>query len=75
MQARPTRYEGFEGITLAADVWGSEDDIVPSSYATRFAQGLQRAHTEIRLVEGAGHRVDVDAPEELAEAILQFLAA
>jgi pimeloyl-ACP methyl ester carboxylesterase len=26
VQARPTRYEGFEGITLAADVWGSEDD-------------------------------------------------
>ena len=54
-------------------VWGSEDAIVPVSYAKRFAQGLQRARSETHTIDGAGHRVDVDAPEELAEVILQFL--
>lgn len=53
-------------------VWGSEDAIVPGSYAKRFADGISGA-TTIRSIDGAGHRVDLDAPERLAETIADFL--
>lgn len=56
-------------------VWGSEDAVVPPGYAKRFAERMQRAHTEIRLIQGAGHRVDFDAPDALASAALRFLGA
>ncbi len=54
-------------------VWGSEDAIVPASYAKRFAGGIA-GPTSIRSIGGAGHRVDLDAPEELADAIAEFLS-
>jgi abhydrolase domain-containing protein 6 len=54
-------------------VWGSDDRVVPASYAKRFAGGIAGA-TEVRTIEGAGHRVDLDAPEALAAAIDAFLA-
>jgi len=53
-------------------LWGSEDRVVPASYAKRFADAMGR-RPEIRSVEGAGHRVDLDAPESTAELILGFL--
>jgi pimeloyl-ACP methyl ester carboxylesterase len=53
-------------------VWGSGDRVVPASYAKRFAAGIA-GPTELREIAGAGHRVDLDAPEALAEAILAFL--
>ncbi len=52
-------------------VWGSGDRIVPASYAKRFADGIS-GETTIRSIEGAGHRVDFDAPEALAKTILDF---
>jgi pimeloyl-ACP methyl ester carboxylesterase len=55
-------------------LWGREDRVVPASYAKRFADAMGR-RPEIRFVEGAGHRVDLDAPEEAAGAVLSFLAA
>jgi pimeloyl-ACP methyl ester carboxylesterase len=54
-------------------VWGSEDCIVPASYAKRFASGIA-GRTRIRSVPGAGHRADFDAPEALAKAVLAFFA-
>jgi len=54
-------------------VWGSEDRVVPASYAKRFAAGI-RGRTRVRSLAGAGHRADFDAPEALAKVILQFLA-
>jgi pimeloyl-ACP methyl ester carboxylesterase len=50
-------------------LWGTADRVVPPSYAKRFAERLGGPHT-VRLLDGAGHRVDLDAPEALAEAIL-----
>lgn len=52
-------------------VWGAADRVVPPSYATRFAAGIT-GPTEIATIEGAGHRVDLDAPEALAELVLRF---
>jgi pimeloyl-ACP methyl ester carboxylesterase len=46
---------------------------VPASYAKRFAAGIA-GKTEIRSIAGAGHRADLDAPDETAEAVLRFLA-
>jgi len=43
--------------------------VLPPSYAKRFTEGLGGPHT-IRLLDGARHRVDLDAPEALAEVIL-----
>lgn len=59
-------------VSPALLLWGSEDRIVPASYAKRFADAMGR-RPEIRSVEGAGHRVDLDAPEATASAILSFL--
>ena len=47
-------------------LWGSDDRIVPASYAKRFADGIA-GPTEIRSIPNAGHRVDLDAPDEAAE--------
>ena len=52
-------------------VWGGDDRVIPASYAKRFAGGIS-GPTEMRILEGAGHRVDLDAPEPLADAILAF---
>jgi len=53
-------------------LWGSEDRVVPASYAKRFADAMGQ-RPGIHSVEGAGHRVDLDAPEAAADAILSFL--
>lgn len=52
-------------------MWGEADRVVPPSYAKRFAAGLG-GPSELRLLPGAGHRADLDAPEALADAILAF---
>lgn len=50
-------------------LWGSADRVVPPSYPKRFAERLG-GPCAVRLIEGAGHRVDLDAPDALADAIL-----
>ncbi len=54
-------------------VWGTEDRLVPPSYAKRFAAALG-GRAQIHELPGAGHMAELDAPEELAEAVQQFLA-
>ena len=54
-------------------IWGSADAIVPASYAKRFAEKIT-GPTQIRSIEAAGHLVDRDAPDAVAEAVLEFLA-
>jgi pimeloyl-ACP methyl ester carboxylesterase len=54
-------------------LWGSEDRVVPASYAKRFASRLGGL-VSIRSLEGAGHMLELDAPEAAADAILEFLA-
>lgn len=52
--------------------WGGADRVVSPGYAKRWAEGLG-GPTEIRVIEGGGHRLDLDAPEALAGAIARFL--
>jgi pimeloyl-ACP methyl ester carboxylesterase len=54
-------------------VWGAEDRLVPPSYAKRFADALG-GPAEVRQIAGAGHMVELDAPDALAAAVLEFFA-
>ena len=53
-------------------VWGERDRVIPPSYAERFARGIGSAADVLRIPR-AGHLVDLDRPEELAQAIEAFL--
>ena len=55
-------------------VWGDGDRVIPPSYARRFAERIA-GPVEQRSIRGAGHLVDLDAPDELAHAIDAFLGA
>jgi len=52
-------------------LWGTEDKILPQSYARRFAEGI-KGESEIRVIPGAGHLVELDQPEAVAAAILDW---
>ena len=54
-------------------LWGEQDRLIPASYATKFARAI-RARTETRIIAGAGHLAELDRPEEVAAAILAFMA-
>lgn len=53
-------------------VWGADDRVVPKSYAQAFADRIA-GPTEIIEIPNAGHLVDLDQPEALAEVVLNFL--
>ena len=53
-------------------VWGEQDEFSPVAGAHRFKRELP--HTELVVIEGAGHFVWEDAPEECAKALTGFLA-
>ena len=52
-------------------LWGEQDRIVPRGYADKFARGIA-GKTEIRTIAGAGHLAELDQPEEVAKAILDW---
>lgn len=53
-------------------LFGNEDRVVPPSYAKSFADRIS-AWVEVRSIEGAGHMAEIDAPDDVADAILAFL--
>lgn len=54
-------------------IWGDEDQLVPCSHADAFVEGLGNARHEI--LDGAGHSVWIERPEEVAALIRGFLDA
>ena len=54
-------------------VFGEDDRVLPASYRQRFQQALPRARLEV--VAGAGHLVDLDAPQLLAHLVEEFLSS
>ncbi|MBI1329743.1 MAG: alpha/beta fold hydrolase [Alphaproteobacteria bacterium] len=53
-------------------LWGSEDRITSPAYAKEFASRLS-GPVKTGLIDGAGHLVDIDAPEKAAMQIRDFL--
>ena len=54
-------------------IWGQADRVVPASYRSRFSDGI-KGKTRVDLIPGAGHMVDLDAPEVLAQRVDAFLS-
>ena len=59
-----------EPVMLA---WGETDRVVPFGYARRFADAITGA-TRIERIAEAGHLAELDAPDEVARRVLDFLA-
>jgi haloalkane dehalogenase len=55
-------------------VWGADDTVLPSRFAERFAELIPGARRPV-LIEGASHFLQEDKPNEVAEAIREFIAA
>jgi haloalkane dehalogenase len=55
-------------------VWGAEDTVLPSCFAERFVELIPGARGPV-LVEGASHFLQEDKPDEVAEAIREFIAS
>ncbi len=53
-------------------VWGEEDTWLPLDRGRRLAAAIPGAR--LRVLPGAGHLVQEDAPAELTAALLDFLA-
>jgi len=51
-------------------IWGEKDDVVPVSCAHQYAAALPNATLEI--VAGAGHCVEMEEPERIAQLITTF---
>jgi haloalkane dehalogenase len=54
-------------------VWGAEDPVLPPSVAERFVELIPGAEGPV-LLDGAGHFLQEDRPDELAGAILDFIS-
>lgn len=52
-------------------IWGEQDQVVPPSYAKRFADGIA-GQTKIVTLPGAGHMADLDEPDAVSAVILEF---
>ena len=68
-QGLPHLLRAVEVPTLVA--WGAHDRIVPLSCGRRYAEMLPNARLE--LIEGCGHAVDLEKPNELAALIAEFI--
>jgi len=53
-------------------VWGSEDQVIPRATATRIA-ALLGGPNETRIIPGAGHLAELDRPDAVADAILNWI--
>jgi abhydrolase domain-containing protein 6 len=54
-------------------LWGEQDRVVPRSYAATIAKSI-KGKSETKLIAGAGHLAEHDKPDEVARAILEWMA-
>jgi pimeloyl-ACP methyl ester carboxylesterase len=53
-------------------LWGSDDRVVAPQYSDLFTAGIG-GDCKSRIVAGAGHLAYVDKPDEVADAVLEFV--
>lgn len=53
-------------------LWGEQDRVMPRSYATRFAKAI-KGPSEIKTIAGAGHLAELDQPDAVAKAVLDWM--
>jgi pimeloyl-ACP methyl ester carboxylesterase len=53
-------------------IWGEADQIMPRSYAARFAAAM-KTKPKLVTIAGAGHLAELDKPDEVAAAILEWM--
>lgn len=73
----PNLFAETEGALAALGVpttvvWGSADPFVPPIWAQRFQQDIP--HAQVHIVEGAGHFLQQDAPQEVGRLLAEHLA-
>ena len=73
----PNLFAGTEGKLAALGVpttvvWGGADPFVPPVWARRFQQDIP--HAQVHIVEGAGHFLQQDAPQEVGRLLAAHLA-
>ena len=54
-------------------LWGEQDRVVPRSYAQTIAKAV-RGKSQVTVVPGAGHLAEHDKPDEVAKAVLEWMA-
>ena len=54
-------------------LWGEQDRVVPLSYADWIKRSVT-GPSEIRIIQGAGHLAELDQPDAVAKAILDWTA-
>lgn len=64
------RLHRIQAATLL--LWGEFDQVVPARYAEHFARGIGGDAT-IQQIDGAGHTAELDRPQQVAQAIADFL--
>lgn len=53
-------------------IWGTEDKIIPPSYAQRFASAIGPSASTAKIA-GAGHLAELDQPQAVADEVLAFV--
>ncbi|GAB4298980.1 MAG: alpha/beta fold hydrolase [Desulfuromonadia bacterium] len=72
MRERPDYTERLAGFTLPSlVVGGGMDKLIPPSVTEGYAARLPKGR--VIIVEGAGHLANIEAPNEVNQAILEFL--
>jgi pimeloyl-ACP methyl ester carboxylesterase len=65
-------YKELPATAATLILWGEQDRLLPRSYAGAIA-GALGAKAEIEVITGAGHLAELDAPDAVAAAILDFM--
>jgi len=69
----PTLPHLLGGVAIPAlIVWGRDDRIVPLECGERYQKTLP--HAQLEILDGAGHFVDMEKPDELASLVTRFIA-
>ena len=64
-------YSKYKGKALV--IWGGQDNMMPENQKWRFKNVLYNASVEINTIDNAGHFVETDQPERVAEAMISFM--